>query len=84
MPDGALHLAGAQGGAARLLGGGVYCISTLVFVGLLPLNSIACVYRGFGLQNAFAVTFFQIMSCFHLFHRLCYNDIDGFYANDWT
>ena len=51
VADGAFHFAGAQGGAARLLGGLVYCISTLVFVGLFPLNSIACVYRGFGLQN---------------------------------
>ena len=39
--------------------GGVYCISTLVFVGLFPLNSIACVYRGFGLQNAFPTNIIQ-------------------------
>ena len=53
MADGALDFAGAQGGAARLLGGCVYCISTLMFIGVMfPISIVAYVYIAFGLQNA--------------------------------
>ena len=53
MPDRPFHLAGAQGGASRLLGGGVYCISTLMFIGVMfPISIVAYVYIAFGLQNA--------------------------------